>query len=145
MAIPDTFTLDGLRILLVDDDLDSCVWMTCLLEFYGVEVHSTFTVHQALTAFVELCPDLVISDIAMPDEDGYSLLRQIRQIEERLEKSTPVIAVTALDQLEARFLQSEARFDQWFLKPVDIEKLVAAIANLTGRSMLIDKLIISSY
>ncbi|MEH2069001.1 MAG: response regulator [Nostoc sp.] len=144
MAIPDTSTLDGLRVLLVDDNLDSCVWMTCLLEFYGVEVHSTFTVDQALRAFVELCPDLVISDIAMPDEDGYSLLRQIRQIEARLEKSTPVIALTALDQLEARFSKPEARFDQWFLKPVNTEKLVAAIANLTGRSMLIDKLI-SSY
>ncbi|WP_138504670.1 response regulator [Nostoc sp. PA-18-2419] len=144
MAIPNISTLDGLRILLVDDDLDSCVWMTCLLEFYGVEVHSTFTVDRALRAFVELWPDLVITDIAMPDEDGYSLLRQIRQIEEPLEKPTPVIALTALGQSEAGFSKPEARFDQWFLKPVNTENLVEAIANLTGRSMLIDKLV-SSY
>lgn len=144
MPIPNTSTLDGLRVLVVDDDLDSCVWITCLLEFYGIEVHSTFTVHQALTVFVELRPDLVLSDIAMPGEDGYSLLRQIRQIEDRLDKSTPMIAVTALEELEARFPESEAKFDQWLLKPVDIDELVGAIAYLTGRSMLLGDLA-SSY
>lgn len=144
MPIPNTFTMDGLRVLVVDDNLDSCVWMTCLLELYGIEVHSTFTVHQALAAFVELRPDLVISDIALPGEDGYSLLRQIRQIEDRLDKSTPVIAVTALEELEARFSESEARFDKWLLKPVDIDELIGAIAYLTGRSMLIGELT-SSY
>ncbi|MHC5728510.1 MAG: response regulator [Nostoc sp.] len=144
MPIPNTSTLDGLRVVVVDDDLDSCAWMTCLLEFYGIEVHSTFTVHQALATFVELRPDLVLSDIAMPGEDGYSLLRQIRQIEDRLDKSTPVIAVTALEELEAGFPESEVRFDQWLLKPVDIDELVGAIAYLTGRSMLIGDLA-SSY
>ncbi len=144
MPIPNTSALDGLRVLVVDDDLDSCAWMTCLLELYGIEVHSTFTVDQALAAFVELHPDLVLSDIAMPDEDGYSLLRQIRQIEDRLDKSTPVIAVTGLRELEARFPKSQARFDQWLLKPVDIDELVKAIAYLTGRSILIGELI-SSY
>ena len=79
MPIPNTSTLDGLRVLVVDDDLDSCAWMTCLLELYGIEVHSTLTVHQALAAFDELRPDLVLSDIAIPGEDGYSLLRQIRK------------------------------------------------------------------
>ncbi|MEH2236683.1 response regulator [Nostoc sp.] len=144
MPIPNTSTLDGLRVLVVDDNLDSCAWMTCLLELYGIEVHSTFTVHQALEAFVQLSPDLVLSDIAMPGEDGYSLLRQIRQIEDRLDKSTPVIAVTALKELEAGFAESETRFDQWLLKPVDIDELVGAIADLTGRSMLIGELT-SSY
>ncbi|WP_375471912.1 response regulator [uncultured Nostoc sp.] len=144
MPIPNTSTLEGLRVLVVDDDLDSCVWMTYLLELYGIEVHSTFTVHQALAAFVELRPDLVLSDIAMPDEDGYSLLRQIRQIEDRLDKSTPVIAVTGLGELEARFPKSQARFDQWLLKPVDIDELVGAIAHLTGRSILSGELS-SSY
>ncbi|MEH2331718.1 response regulator [Nostoc sp.] len=144
MPIPNTSTLEGLRVLVVDDDLDSCVWMTCLLELYGIEVHSTFTVHQALATFVELRPDLVLSDIAMPDEDGYSLLRQIRQIEDRLDKSTPVIAVTGLEELEAGFPKSQARFDQWLLKPVDIDELVRAIAHLTGRSILLGELI-SSY
>ncbi|MEH2182851.1 response regulator [Nostoc sp.] len=144
MPIPNTSTLEGLRVLVVDDDLDSCTWMTCLLEFYGIEVHSTFTVHQALATFVELRPDLVLSDIAMPGEDGYSLLRQIRQIEDRLDKSTPVIAVTGLGKLEARFSKLQARFDQWLLKPVDIDELIRAIAHLTGRSILISELT-SSY
>ncbi len=118
--------------------------MTCLLELYGIEVHSTFTVHQALEAFVQIRPNLVLSDIAMPDEDGYSLLRQIRHIEDRLDKSTPVIAVTALEELEARFSESQARFDQWLLKPVEIDELVGAIAHLRGRSILLGELI-SSY
>ncbi len=144
MLIPDGSTLSGLRVLVVDDDLDSCAWMTCVLELYGIEVHSTFTVHQALAAFVQLRPDLVLSDIAMPDEDGYSLLRQIRQIEDRLEKSTPVIAITALDEPEAKFMGSDLKFDQWLLKPVDMDKLVEAIASLTEKSMLICELT-SSY
>ncbi|MEH2083250.1 MAG: response regulator [Nostoc sp.] len=85
-----------------------------------------------------------LSDIAMPNEDGYSLLHQIRQIEDRLDKSTPVIAVTALGELEARFPKSQARFDQWLLKPVDIDELIKAIAHLTGRSILLGELT-SSY
>jgi len=145
MAIAEGSTLSGLRVLVVDDDLDSCAWMTCVLELYGIEVHSTFTVHQALAAFVQLRPDLVLSDIAMPGEDGYSLLRQIRQIEDRLDKSTPVIAITALDEPEAtRFLGSDLKFDHWLLKPVDIDTLVEAIASLTQKSILIRELT-SSY
>ena len=140
MPIPDASTLDGLRVLMVDDDLDSCGWVTCALEFYGIEVHSSFTISQGLEAFDQFCPDLVLSDIAMPGEDGYSLLRQIRQRSNRPDKSTPVIAFTALSESEAGFLKSEVWFDQWLLKPVDIEELVGAIARLTGRAMLIREL-----
>ncbi|MDZ7960539.1 MAG: response regulator [Aulosira sp. DedQUE10] len=144
MHIPDASRLDGLRVLVVDDDLDTCIWITCVLELYGIEVHSTFTVHKALEAFVQLRPDLVLTDIAMPGEDGYSLLRQIRHLSNRLDKSTPVIALTALDEPETRFSLSEVWFDQWLLKAVDIEKLIKAIAHLTGRSMLVRELT-SSY
>ncbi|MDZ7959350.1 MAG: hypothetical protein RMY34_15945 [Aulosira sp. DedQUE10] len=93
MTIPDASILSGLRVLVVDDDLDTCVWLTYALELYGIEVHSAFT---------------------------------------------------ALNEPETRFSRSQVWFDQWLLKPVDIEKLVKAIAHLTGRSSLSCELIFSS-
>ena len=144
MLVPHAFAVDGLKVLVVDDDLDSCSWMGYALESYGIEVHLAFTVDQGLAAFAQFRPDVVLSDIALPGQDGYSCLRQIRQLENGQGNPTPIIAVTALSEVDAHFQGLEIKFDQWFTKPIDINELVEAIAQLTRQRLLVRELT-SSY
>lgn len=125
--------LEGLRVLVVDDDVDSCELIASILESYAVQVQTTFSVSQALEAFVCFQPDILVSDIAMPEEDGYSLIRQVRMLEADQEpnKAVPAIAITALiDDEEPKVLS--AGFHKFLCKPVDLDDLMAAIVSLTG-------------
>ena len=124
-----TAVLQGLQVLIADDDVDACELMKFTLEMYGVNVQVTFSAHQAYEAFVRSKPHIVISDIAMPDEDGYSLIRRMREFELISGSITPAIAVTANDiasEDEVRL----AGFQKRLLKPFDLDELVAVVAKL---------------
>jgi len=100
----------------------------------GAKVQATLTVYQALAAFVQFRPNVLLSDIALPGEDGYSLLRQIRHLDNRFNKPIPIIAVTALANPASRDRELAAGFAHWLLKPIDFEQLIKVIAHVTGRS-----------
>ncbi|WP_088889914.1 response regulator [Leptolyngbya ohadii] len=123
-----------LRVLVVDDDEDSCGFLTIALEAYGIETHIASSARQALKFLVKLQPDVLISDLAMPNEDGYWLIHQVRQIEAQRRDPTPAIAVTALSEKPQEALSRG--FHCLLQKPVDVDDLVNEILNLVEQSKL---------
>ncbi|MEH2259534.1 AAA family ATPase [Nostoc sp.] len=123
--------LSGLEILVVDDDADMREFLPFMLEQYGATVTVVASAIEALTALSQSQPNLIISDIGMPEMDGYMLMRQIRSLEPEQGGIIPAIALTAyageMDHQQA----IAVGFQQHISKPVDPEELVKAIASLT--------------
>jgi CheY-like chemotaxis protein len=121
----------GVKVLLVDDDPQSRVPLAELLESRGAQVRSAASVSEGLKAYVQDKPDILLSDIAMPEEDGYSLIRQIRKLGEDLGK-IPAIALSGYASNESRTEALAAGFDAHLAKPVDIDALEKKIVELVG-------------
>ncbi|NHC36791.1 PAS domain S-box protein [Scytonema millei] len=123
-----TGDLSGIDILVVDDEPDSREFVAFVLEQAGAIVTSVASGIEALQAIEQSVPDLIVSDIGMPDLDGYMLMRQIRTLEQA--RHVPAIALTAyageLDKQQA----IAAGFGQHIPKPVEPEKLASAIHAL---------------
>src|SRR5439155_24202954 len=90
-----TGILDGLRILIVDDEADSRDMVSAILTHYGSEVKDTESAADAILAFQQWNPDMLVSDIGMPNEDGYSLIRKLRKLRSKRATQIPALALTA--------------------------------------------------
>jgi len=123
-------SLQGLQILVVDNDIDSCDLMTVLLQPYGMEVRVAFLVQQALEIFVQWQPDVLVSEIALPKEDGYALIRQVRTLTQERGKEALAIAVTAHPTKQTRQRTLSAGFDLWFTKPLNFDEFFAVLGCL---------------
>ena len=123
-------SLQGLRILVVDNNIDSCDLMTLLLEPYGVEVRVAFLVQQALKIFVQWQPDVLVSEIALPKEDGFALIRQVRTRTGVRGKEVLAVAVTGYAAQEIQKRALSAGFDLWFTKPLDFDEFLAVLGCL---------------
>lgn len=121
--------LEGIRVLVVDDETDARELVGCVLESCGIEVRLAGNVADALSALKDHTPDVIISDIGMPDEDGYILIRAIRTLPTE-EKNIPVIALTAFSRGEDRTRALVAGFNMHMAKPVEPSTLVRAVAEL---------------
>ncbi|MEH1818910.1 MAG: AAA family ATPase [Nostoc sp.] len=130
LVAAQSLPLSGLEILVVDDDADMREFLPFMLEQYGATVTVVASAIEALTALSQSQPNLIVSDIGMPEMDGYMLMRQIRSLEPEQGGTIPAIALTAyageIDQQQA----IAAGFQQHISKPVDPEELVKAIASL---------------
>lgn len=122
-------SLQGLRVLVVDNNVDCCVLLSVLLQWYGVEVQTASSVKLALEIFERWQPDILVSDIAFPGEDGYALIHQVRTKAGRGEVVI-AIAVTAYDSENMSQRGLCAGFDLWFSKPLDLDEFVAVLASL---------------
>ncbi|MDX2215245.1 MAG: response regulator [Oculatellaceae cyanobacterium bins.114] len=123
--------LSGLRILLVDDDADTRELVTFVLEQCHAEIMAVVSAQEGFAAIAQNPPDLLISDISMPDEDGYSLMRRIRAYEaEEGRRQIPAIALTAFARDEDRQAALAVGFQQYFAKPINPFDLVAVITTL---------------
>lgn len=131
---PTTINLTGVKVLLTDDDESAREVMTHLLSSYGAEVEAVSSAADTLLAIQRFRPDVLISDIGMPGEDGYELIRKVRMLGEG--GMTPAIALTALSRLEDRTRAMLAGFQSHLSKPVDSRELLATVASLTGRITL---------
>ncbi|WP_242067352.1 ATP-binding protein [Leptolyngbya sp. FACHB-711] len=127
--------LDGLRILIVDDDADIRDLLTYTLEVCGAEVMAAVSADDAISALTASSTpmDILISDIGMPDEDGYALLRRVRALEPENGGKIPAIALTAYARTQDRRAALLAGFQSHVAKPVEPAELIAVIANLAGR------------
>lgn len=133
ILLSDSLILDGLRLLVVDDNSDSREIITLILEEYGAEVTAVDSASAALETLERVQPDILISDIAMPELDGYSLISQLRSLEEaQAGRQTPAIALTAYGE-EERAQVLSAGFQMHLTKPVESAELVAVVATLAGR------------
>lgn len=123
-------SLAGLRLLIVDDEADAREVMRFMLERSGAQVRTADSAAQALDAIREERPDLLISDIGMPAEDGYVLVRRLRAMEEGLGRRLPAIALTAYASEEDTRRALTAGFDAHLSKPVDPVRLIDIAAGL---------------
>jgi two-component system, OmpR family, response regulator len=121
--------LTGLRVLVIDDDRDSRDLLITALEVEGAEVVAVDSAAAALKCVHQFTPSIVVSDIRMPDKDGYTLIRELRTTQSG--RALPAIAVTAYARPEDRVEALEAGFQVHLTKPVDIDELIATIARLT--------------
>jgi CheY-like chemotaxis protein len=122
--------LDGVSVLIVDDDPDSRTALCHLLEDQGASVAIAGSTADALDRFRQLRPDVLVSDIGMPDEDGYALIRRVRALSEGEGGSVPAIALTAYVRPEDSAAALTAGYHRHVSKPVDIGQLIATIAEL---------------
>jgi signal transduction histidine kinase/DNA-binding response OmpR family regulator len=125
--------LDGLRILVVDDEADSRDLVSAILTRCGSEVRCSDSVAEAIQAFQEWSPDLLVSDIGMPNEDGYILLEKLRKLRSDGAKQIPALALTAYATAEDRSMALSAGFQMHLTKPIEPKSLVIAIASALGR------------
>ncbi len=125
--------LQDVRVLVVDDDEDTLELATIILEEFQAEVKTANSVAAALQILSSYRPDVLISDIGMPGEDGYALIRQVKRMEQEQGWRVAAIALTAFTHQEERARVLQAGFARHIPKPVEPEELVEIVAQLTGR------------
>lgn len=125
--------LDGLRVAIVDDDNDACNLLQFSLEMSGAIVRTSSSVAEAMTSLRDWIPDILLADINMPGEDGYSLIRKLRALKPDEGADIPAIALTAMAREEDSENAMASGFQLHLSKPVDIDELAEAIANLTKK------------
>ena len=123
--------LDGIRVLIVDDDVDTCVMLTYALEQFGAVSKTSTSVSEAFISMNDWKPDVLLTDINMPGEDGYTLISRIRSLTPEKGANIPAIALTAMARPEDSEQALSAGFQIHLAKPVNVEELAGAIANLT--------------
>ena len=126
--------LDDLRVLVVDDDPDAVEIAAAILARAGAIVRTCGSAGEALAALQEWRPDVLVSDIEMPDEDGYALIRKVRALDAEDGGKTPAVALTAYGRTQDRMLSLTAGYSMHVPKPVDPGELTAIIASVAGRS-----------
>jgi PAS domain S-box-containing protein len=127
--------LDGLSILVVDDEEDARGIVEQVLRDQGASVTAVGSADEALSTFAALKPDVLVSDIGMPDIDGYALIRRVRALPLDRGGRTPAVALTAYARKEDAQRAFAAGFQMYVAKPVEPSQLATVVANLGGRSM----------
>ncbi|MBE9187747.1 response regulator [Microcoleus sp. LEGE 07076] len=125
-------TLANLQLLVVDDDDDTREFLIALLEQEGAVVRSAASAAGALAALENFWPDVLLSDIGMPEADGCELIARVREMEVLRDRKMPAIALTAYARESERRQALEAGFQMHLSKPVQVTELIAGIANLAG-------------
>ena len=128
-----TDRLDGLVILIVDDEPDTRELLRQGLEYCGATVRVAGSADEALKALDSEVPDILISDIGMPNVDGYELIRQVRTLQTEAGRRVAAIALTAYTRVEDRLHALRAGYDMHVPKPVELTELCAVSASLTRR------------
>jgi len=123
--------LRGVRVLVVEDDLDTLEMLKAIFQNHGADVITASSADDALTAFEHFVPDVLVSDLAMPEQDGYELIERIRQRGAEWGGDIPAVALTAYARVEDRARALTSGFQVYLPKPVDPHELVAVVAHLT--------------
>ncbi len=127
-------SLADLRVLVVDDEPDTLDFIVAALEGCGAEVTTAASAAEAFRLMKEARPDVLVSDIGMPGEDGYSLIRKVRRLGDDEGGKTPAVALTAYAREADRRKAIRAGFQTHMTKPVEPSELVEVIASLAGRA-----------
>jgi PAS domain S-box-containing protein len=130
------FSLHGVKVLVVDDELDARDLVRRLLEDRDAKVVTAASAAEALASLSRARPDVLVSDIGMPGEDGYSLIRRIRKLSPAEGGRTPALALTAYARSEDRTKAVDAGFQTHLAKPVQPSELLAAVASLAARAQM---------
>ena len=123
--------LEDLRLLVVDDEPDARELLKIILEKRKARVETASSAAEAFEKFSTRTFDVLISDIAMPGEDGFSLIQKVRSVETTPYKDIPAIAMTAHARKEDRLQALSVGFDSYIAKPFDPDDLISVISNVT--------------
>jgi len=122
--------LKDVKILLVEDDKDSRDMLAVTFGFYGMEVMTAASACEALEAMRSFQPEILVSDLGLPGEDGFSLIRKIRSLPAGQGNAIPAIALTGYVSLQDQAIARRSGYQEHISKPVDIEKLADVIYRL---------------
>ncbi|BAZ23110.1 two-component hybrid sensor and regulator [Kalymmatonema gypsitolerans NIES-4073] len=134
-------SLDGVRVLVVDDEADTRDFLVTVLQQCQAEVKAVGSAREALNTMTQWKPDVLVSDIGMPEEDGYSLIRKVRSLERAGDISSPqqgakipAAALTAYARPEDRMRAIQEGYQLHLPKPVEPAELATVVASLVGRT-----------
>ena len=130
-------SLNGLRLLVVDDDPDTRELLTIFFQYDGADIVTVASASEALEAISRVEPDILISDICLPDEDGYSLLLKVRNIKTEQGGEIPAIALTGCVRKDERVRALSAGFRKHLSKPVDLDELTSVVTRLAEFKQLL--------
>ncbi|HEX9820636.1 MAG TPA: ATP-binding protein [Methylomirabilota bacterium] len=144
-AVPDTpaaesagavgaAILQGLRILVVDDEPSAREWCQLTLGHYGARVIAAASAREALAALRREAADVLVSDLRLPGDDGYDLIRRVRGLDAERGGRTPAVALTGYPRVEDRNRALDAGYDAHVPKPVAVTELVSVVTLLAGRT-----------
>jgi CheY-like chemotaxis protein len=126
--------LDGVRVLVVEDEPDARHLLAAVLQKRGARVFMAASAAEALEFLQREQPDVLLSDIALQDQDGYELIRKVRSLSPEMGGRVPAAALTSYGRLEDRMKALSAGFQLHAAKPVEPAELVAVVASLAGKS-----------
>lgn len=126
--------LAGITVLVVDDEPDARELIALVLSTCGADAITASTADEALMLVEQLRPHVMVSDVGMPDVDGYELIRRVRALEHARGGGLPAIALTAFARSEDRTRALRAGFLMHIAKPVEPAELAAAVASIVGRA-----------
>ncbi len=126
-------SLLGVRVLVVDDQADAREFITTVLEQYQAEVQAVASVQEALQVITQWKPDVLVSDIGMPQEDGYSWISKLRSQPPELGGNIPAAALTAYARAEDRMRAIQEGYQLHLPKPIEPAELATVVASLVGR------------
>jgi CheY-like chemotaxis protein/two-component sensor histidine kinase len=129
----DARPLDGLRVLVVDDESDAREILSTMFQQCGAQVNTAASSCQALEVLSEWRPDVLVSDIGMPDEDGYSLISKVRALAPERGGRIPAVALTGYSSAEDRLRLLSAGYQIHITKPFELDALAAVVATCAGR------------
>jgi CheY-like chemotaxis protein len=123
-------SLQGLKILVVEDDEDSREMLETILRHHGAGVWTAENVENGFASFVSNKPDILISDVGLPEQDGYDLIRRIRRLSPEQGGQVPAIALTGYVSVHDQHEALNAGYDEHLSKPIDTDHLIGIIINL---------------
>ena len=126
----DDSLLNGVRILAIDDHIDARESLSTLLEQFGACVSTAGSAAEALAVLPQVKPEILIVDIGLPDEDGYSLLKRVRALPLREGGQIPAVALTGFTREQDRRMAASVGFQRHLAKPVNIEELLSTLKHL---------------
>ena len=133
-SLARTMDLEGIRVLVVDDEADTREMVAAILKSQGAEVEAATSAAEAVAALPSVRPHILVSDVEMPGEDGYELIRRVRRLSPEEGGRIPAAALTAYARPEDRMRALMAGFQIHVPKPVQPAELVAVVASLAGRT-----------
>lgn len=126
-------SLDGLRVLLIDDEPEARSIIGTVIRRAGAEVKACTSAGEGMAEITRWRPDVILSDIAMPEEDGYSFISKVRSLSHDQGGETPAAALTAYAREEDRLQTLATGYQMHIAKPIDPSHLIAMVARLAGR------------
>jgi CheY-like chemotaxis protein len=132
-AFVDPCALEGLHVLLVEDEQDTLELVKAILERYGAQVTAVASADEALASLERTKPDVLVSDIGMPGRNGYELIKKIRALEPERGGRVPAVALTAYAGSRDRRRALVAGFQVHLAKPIEPDELLAVVASLGWR------------